>query len=656
MNKVFNINLGGLVFTIDDVAFDKLNKYINKLKAHFGNTEGASEIIADIEARMAELIQQKLLSLTDIVGEQIIDEVIIVMGDVNQMDDESKSENSNQTHQQTAHEFVGDKKLRRNLNDKVFGGVCSGIADYLSVDSTLVRILFLIAFFIFGSGFLIYIILWIVMKPASSEELSSITPRNKKKLFRDTDDKVISGVCAGIANYIGLDAVWVRIFFAIGFFVFGVGFWIYIALWIAVPKAITAAQKLQMKGDPIDISTIEREVKNTFNNAKQNTPKVANEMQGMANRAGNALTEIASLFVKVIGKLVAIVLLVIGICGIIALAFAYVSIGELKEFMIMAIDNGDIINAFRIGFLLAIGIPLLALIITSFRLLLNLKFKKGIVYSVLGITSFIGVAILVYAFIQYLNSIDDKATFTKNISIENYDTLYLQTAINNFEGKKIRFSPGLNQLNLCINDEGLMQGTAELNIKKSFSDSSYIELKKSSKGIDKSEALQLAEAIQYDIKTNGSHIIFDEGIQTPKGSKWKFPTVKMNLRIPVGTILIADEEVLRMLNRNMDWDERYTGKTLLMTDKGLKCLDPESDTNNKDNNFELSIEDIDNEDSDDNVDINMTIHSDNDSTSGIHIIKKKKNIIIKNGKKTQVEENQIGPLHIKIEKSDDEKK
>ena len=149
MNKVFNINLGGIVFTIDELAFEKLNSYINKLKAHFANTQGAGDIIMDIEARMAELIREKLSSSTQIVDESIVIQVIAVMGEVNELDEENQSEKNQTAEPKSANDFRGENKLRRDLNNKVLAGVCSGVANYFDVDPTLIRILFLMVFFVF---------------------------------------------------------------------------------------------------------------------------------------------------------------------------------------------------------------------------------------------------------------------------------------------------------------------------------------------------------------------------------------------------------------------------------------------------------------------------------------------------------------------------
>ena len=653
MNKVFNINLGGIVFTIDDVAFEKLNNYINKLKVHFANTEGANDIIMDIEARMAELIHEKLTDPTSIVNENIVIEVIAVMGDVNELDEENQSDGNTSNDKKTTSDFHRNRQLRRDTNNKVLAGVCSGVANYFDVDPTLVRIMFiLVLLLVFGSGGLLYIILWIVMKPAENTDQVSMNYPNKKHLFRDADDKVLGGVCSGISNYIGTDAVWVRLFFALAFFGFGAGFLIYIILWIVVPKAITPTQKLQMKGDPIDVSNIEREVKNTFNNAKQNTPKVASEMKSIAGNAAHAIAEIATTLLKAFGKIFAFALLLLGIFGTVLLTIFYFGISKtiyINEFFNMCVGDGTVLTILKFGAFFIVSATLLSLIVTSFRLLFNLKFKKGPVYSVLSAITFIGFALFIYGGVEYIMSVESKASFTQNIPIEKHDTLYLSTAKKDFDSQRISIIGNDEDINFSryfsISDEGILQQSQKLRIKKSSSDSVYVEVKRTSHGEDKSDAIKLAEQFRYNIVSNNSSLIFDQGIFIPKNEKWKYPDLKLTLNIPIGIVVNIDEGISEMLNRYRFNDDYYSGKTFIMTDKGLKCMDCKDVSSNEDTDEDKNIKD---------VKIDWSVNDDDSTETGVHIITKNKKVIIKDGKKVEVEEKRIGPMRIKIERHKDD--
>ena len=192
MNKVFNINLGGYPFVMDDEAYHKLDKYLNTIHKHFKKSEGCEEIVGDIEARIAELFNehakgQPIISMRDVNG------VIEIMGTPQDFGAEDMSDDSTDG---------GSKKK-------------------------------------FTSG---------------------------RRLYRDTDEKVIAGVCAGLASYFGVtDPLIFRLIFVVLFFG-GVGPIAYIIFWIAVPKAKTSAEKLSMKGEPINVTNIARQVEDELNN------------------------------------------------------------------------------------------------------------------------------------------------------------------------------------------------------------------------------------------------------------------------------------------------------------------------------------------------------------------------------------------------------
>ena len=194
MNKIFNINLGGYPFVIDDDAYKKLNKYLDTIQKHFRKSEGCDEIVGDIEARIAELFNehakgQPIVSMRDVEG------VIQIMG--------------------TPQEF--------------------GAED-------------------------------IDMEEDKKESKRRSGSSTGKRLYRDTDDKVIGGVCSGLAAYFGVsDPLIFRLIFAV-LFLSGVGIMAYVLLWIIVPSAKTSADKLSMKGEPINVNNIAKQVEEELNN------------------------------------------------------------------------------------------------------------------------------------------------------------------------------------------------------------------------------------------------------------------------------------------------------------------------------------------------------------------------------------------------------
>ena len=228
MKKIININLSGRVIPIEDIAYEKLQQYIESLRRYFANEEGRDEIINDIEGRIAELMSDKVRKGAESITDSDVEEIISSMGrveDFEAADQEAAASGTTASASSSAGANSGSAttdpgftappprrekgRLYRDTNDKFVGGVCSGIAAYMNVDPAIVRILFaIISFGGFGFGFLAYIILWIVLPPKDLEGFIG------KRLYRNPDDRIIGGVAGGLAAYFGKRANTIRLIFA----------------------------------------------------------------------------------------------------------------------------------------------------------------------------------------------------------------------------------------------------------------------------------------------------------------------------------------------------------------------------------------------------------------------------------------------------------
>ena len=183
MNKAININLAQTLFSIDENAYIQLRNYLDRLERLFKDTEGAKDILEDIEARIAELFTEMKKDERYVISIEDVKKVIDTLG--------------------SPEDLAGE-----------------------------------------------------------DAEQATPTPNQPKKLFRDPEDCFIGGVAGGLSHYIGLDSIWIRLIFLILFFssVGGVVL-VYILLWILVPEAKTTAEKLMMKGEPINVSNIKKKIK-----------------------------------------------------------------------------------------------------------------------------------------------------------------------------------------------------------------------------------------------------------------------------------------------------------------------------------------------------------------------------------------------------------
>lgn len=166
MKKVVEVNIGGINFTIEDDAYIKLKSYLARFEATLP-TEDAKEIMEDIEIRVSELFQKEIKYPSQVVDEKMVDTVIECLGEVDQTGASNQTGNKEtNTNNSNNKKMRSEKKLYRNPEDKKIAGVCSGLSEYFNIDVTLMRIIFIVALFLYGSTLLIYIVLWIAMPEA----------------------------------------------------------------------------------------------------------------------------------------------------------------------------------------------------------------------------------------------------------------------------------------------------------------------------------------------------------------------------------------------------------------------------------------------------------------------------------------------------------
>src|ERR1700712_4766362 len=256
MKKVININFQGRVVPIEESSFDLLKHYTDSLRNYFANEEGRDEIINDIESRISELFQDRLKKGSTCITDEDVNAIIANMGRPVDFEEADGGEQSSGANKQSANfqysssTFnVKGKKLYRDENHKILGGVCSGIAAYLGIEPIIIRLVFIFS----GIGFLAYIILWAFV-PGSNVLVNGV----RKRLYRNPDEKILGGVCSGMGSYFNVNAWIPRALFLIPFvsfffrwghigpltfpnflsFSFSPGsFIVYIILWLVIPDA-----------------------------------------------------------------------------------------------------------------------------------------------------------------------------------------------------------------------------------------------------------------------------------------------------------------------------------------------------------------------------------------------------------------------------------
>lgn len=164
MKKTLNINIRGIVFNIDEDAFQKLNDYLGEINRHYKNQVGYEDIVNDIENRIVELFQEKINDKKQVITIADVEEIISVLGHPTDFERELQDDTPPGKHENRK----GSKRLFRDPDNRVVGGVCSGLGYYFSADPVWFRLAFVLAVIFFGSGILLYLILWIVLPPAKT--------------------------------------------------------------------------------------------------------------------------------------------------------------------------------------------------------------------------------------------------------------------------------------------------------------------------------------------------------------------------------------------------------------------------------------------------------------------------------------------------------
>lgn len=601
MKKIININLSGRVIPIEDSAYEKLQAYIESLRRYFANEESRDEIINDIESRIAELLQEKIRKGADAVTDADINEVITSMGTVEDFEAEEKenatasttsTQNDQQQYSYTAKKPRG--RLYRDSNDKFIGGVCSGIASYLNVDPAVVRLLFAIIGFGAGVGFLAYIILWIVLPPKDLEGFSG------KRLYRNPDDRVIGGVAGGLAAYFGKKASNIRLIFAIPILInilfsvlsgfrwdhdfdlaLNIGFGslsgtfiiTYIILWIVLPEANSEYEKMEMRGEKVDVNRIRQNVKEGVGNMKermkgwgeevkesaQNFSNKAKEFTGTRGKAfasdvnetfrrrsgglGHAIGVIFKVFFLFIAGTIALALFV----SLIALLFGGVAWWPINNFLWTSKWQQLLAWGTLIFFLV---VPLLAFIIWIIRRVVKAKSKNnylGWTFGGLWAIGWVAMTLFVASMVRDFRSY--KSTDT-TVEIKQPVNNKLIVAVSQPE---LEFSGSFGWMDdggdgWDLSSDTLKLSAVKFNVKASTDGLYHVTLKKYSFGKSASDAVNRAEKIQYAVSSTDSVLDVANGYAVASESKFRGQNVEIEILVPIGKKIRFDESVNQKLN------------------------------------------------------------------------------------------------------------
>lgn len=385
MKKTLSINIGSKVFNIDNDAYELLKKYLDSIKSYFEKIETEEDILMDIETRISEKFSS-IKNFSESLNLKDVKNIINEMGSVDDFKEiyeeyskKEESEFNESTHKDYKNE---NRKIFRNLDDKVIAGVASGIANYFNIDPVISRLLFL-ASLLTGFGLIVYIICWIGIPGKRVRMLNS-----SKRLFRDGDNKILGGVAYGIANYFSIDPAIIRIIFIVSLFLGGFGFITYILLWISIPEAKTVEDKMRAKGYEVTLENIEKYVKGAFKKKDDEENLLIKIILFPFRLIGPIISGVFSLLIPLIRIIISLILFVISIVLIVLMVLFSLGLfnlinyenfifGSIEGAYISGIDLSIIIGELpiylSISIILFFLVSLLVMIISVSRILLNAK-------------------------------------------------------------------------------------------------------------------------------------------------------------------------------------------------------------------------------------------------------------------------------------------
>lgn len=531
MNKIISINLKGLVFQVEEEAFEQLQKYLEQLNRHFAKEESRLEIIDDIESRIAEMMQEILETKAAITAADVED-IINTMGKPSDFD-------------------IDEEETRQENEEK--------------------------------------------------QTYSTPLGNAPKRFMRDTENSVLGGVCSGAGHYFGIEPLWIRLIFLFLFFAFGTGIFFYIVLWVIIPEAKTPSDRLQMKGEPVNVDTIEKTVKEEYDRLKKNINNYGKTRKDPVAKAfyklAGFLKDIVKGFAKFFAKILGFTLMFFGVMLFIGLVAAtiQISIDGTLPLASLAFENPTYIWIAVIAAFVLMVVVIVALTTAALRLFNPkrkiLNSRASITTVVIGTIAFFTVVTMVAI---YGSTFSVQQSVKRNKIISTGDTLVVSAynpilkqlfgeydaakshsyssssfKIRGFDVQYVKTSS-----NAIINDS--LWCIANLDIRKSNGQDWELEIIRSAYGEDEYKAQLFAEKIPLKYNLQDSLLTLNTHFYVGNNTPYRKQRITYRLWVPQGKVVQFEQGVTEIMTRGLRrkvTDPEYYGMTWEMGENGMRCLD-----------------------------------------------------------------------------------
>lgn len=516
MKKTHSVNISGLIYNIDDDAYVLLNDYLESIKSRFSNEEESNEILLDVEARIAELFQEKISESKQVINIEDVNYVIKIMG---------------------APDDFTDAEYETTTED--------------------------------------------------NEESSRM-----KRVYRDPDNRILGGVCSGMGYYFSINPLFFRILFIVLAFTL-TGLLIYALLWFVLPEAKTTAEKLEMKGEKVNLSNIQKslreEIGNMSNTVREisKSPKWQNAVKDIQNVFAAILSFLLKVL-KIIGIPIGIFLILGGIFGISSLIGAFFfsdmffaptswdSDTYYLNKMIFMLDTPPKIIAALIFGMIGAFIPLLLIVFAGTKLIAKYRSNTAQILkwsSIVWLVSAISFGVMVWSIAfnyknhQSVEKIEYIKNPASNIRITMFDDKSFEKNLN---GNYIHLDDDI----MVSAETKKMYKRPDVNIKKSDDSTLNIRLINKAHGKETMIAKNNAKKIVYDYRLQDSVLSFNPYFYFGDNAKYREQDMYIEIQLPVGQIIYIDKQILPALYYSISnlenlWTKQMVGDYWIMTTNGL---------------------------------------------------------------------------------------
>lgn len=516
MNKTIIINISGTIFHIEEDAYEKLKVYMTEVKSYFNKSADSFEIISDIENRIAELF-------TEIINAE--EKQVIIMNDVDRI----------------IRTMGQAKDFENALNEE----------EEINIENNSYTI--------------------------------------KKRLYRNPDDKILGGVCSGIAAYFDFDPIWVRLALALSVLFFGSGILLYIVLWVIMPEAITRTEKLAMRGESPTIDSIRRSIEEEMSSVKRNIKNGnainQSSIRTLTNEFINFIRKtikvLVTIFVKCVGAFmmlstgtmaVAFTITMLALLGVVDRSMAE----DIPLFML----RDDHQNLMYFAWYIIIIIPIITVFMLGIRVLFNTNpFNKISAWSLLSIW-------ILSLFVGGYYTIDTLKNFKEEGRLQEAKVILPNTSnrfylLSDYD-ERYNYYDTLKTKEFGLKDKMVLKASrnnfgfdnVDLRIEKSFDNQMKLVTTYHGRGIDEVTAIKSAENISYLFEQNDSVLIFPRFFKLKDNSSWRNQEVELILYVPYNTELIIQDRVDRIIENIYSGEcerDEYDRVHWIMGKDGMEC-------------------------------------------------------------------------------------